>query len=196
MAHGHSTADRAAGYSGLQGAVPALRYVASARWLHWVTAALMAVVIVAGIWIKYFEPADEPFKMRLYNLHESFGVVVFGLALVRLVNRWRHPPPPLPPGTPGIIHFAAGATHVALYALLLLMPVIGFLATNAWGFPLTVFGVLPMPVPLGKNEELAKLLSLLHLSGAIAMVMLIGGHLIGVVYHTFVRRDGLLRRMM
>ena len=46
------------------------------------------------------------------------------------------------------------------------------------------------------NEELAKLLSLLHLSGAIAMVMLIGGHLIGVVYHTFVRRDGLLRRMM
>ena len=87
MAHGHSTADRAAGYSGLQGAVPALRYVASARWLHWLTAALMAVVIVAGIWIKYFEPADEPFKMRLYNLHESFGVVVFGLALVQEIGR-------------------------------------------------------------------------------------------------------------
>ena len=85
---------------------------------------------------------------------------------------------------------------MGLYALLVLMPVIGFLATNAWGFPLTVFGVLPMPVPLGKNEELAKLLSLLHLSGAIAVVMLIGGHLMGVLYHTFVRRDGLLRRMM
>jgi cytochrome b561 len=83
MANGHSTADRAAGYPGLQGAVPALRYVASARWLHWMTAALMAIVIVAGIWIKYFEPADEPFKMRLYNLHESFGVLVFALALVR-----------------------------------------------------------------------------------------------------------------
>jgi cytochrome b561 len=104
-------------------------------------------------------------------------------------------PPPLPPGTPGLV-ISPPATHIALYALLLLIPVIGFLATNAWGFPLTVFGVLPMPVPVGKNEELAKLLSLLHLSGAIAVVMLIGGHLIGVVYHTFVRRDGLLRRML
>ncbi|HPU54574.1 MAG TPA: cytochrome b/b6 domain-containing protein [Burkholderiaceae bacterium] len=196
MAQGNSTARVVAGFEGAHGTVPALRYVASSRWLHWTMAALMAVVIVAGIWIKYFEPADEPFKMRLYNLHESVGVVVFVLALVRLVNRWRHPPPPLPAGTPAVIHLAAGVTHMALYALLLLMPVIGFLATNAWGFPLTVFGVRPMPVPLGKNEELAKLLSLLHLSGAIAVVLLIGGHLMGVVYHTFVRRDGLLRRMM
>ncbi|MBP8307286.1 MAG: cytochrome b [Burkholderiaceae bacterium] len=196
MAHGNSTADRVAGFQGSKVAAPALRYVASSRWLHWIMAALMAVVIVVGIWIKYFEPASEPFKMRLYNLHESLGVVVFVLVLVRLVNRWRHPPPPLPAGTPALIHFAASATHMGLYALLVLMPVIGFLATNAWGFPLTVFGVLPMPVPLGKNEELAKLLSLLHLSGAIAVVMLIGGHLMGVLYHTFVRRDGLLRRMM
>ena len=52
--------------------------------------------------------------------------------------------------------------------LLVLMPVIGFLATNAWGFPLTVFGVLPLPVPFGKDEELAKLLSFLHWCGAIA----------------------------
>ncbi len=196
MAHGNSTADRVAGFQGSKVAAPALRYVASSRWLHWIMAALMAVVIVVGVWIKYFEPASEPFKMRLYNLHESLGVVVFVLVLVRLVNRWRHPPPPLPAGTPALIHFAASATHMGLYALLVLMPVIGFLATNAWGFPLTVFGVLPMPVPLGKNEELAKLLSLLHLSGAIAVVMLIGGHLMGVLYHTFVRRDGLLRRMM
>lgn len=84
----------------------------------------------------------------------------------------------------------------SIAALLLLMPVIGFLATNAWGFPLSVFGVLPLPVPLGKNEDLAKLLSLLHWSGAIAIVLLIGAHLMGVIYHTFIRRDGLLHRML
>lgn len=194
MAHGISTSDRSPGAR--PASAGSLRYVASARWLHWVMAALVAGVIVGGIWIKYFEPANEAFKLRLYNLHESTGVVVFVLALIRLLNRWRHPPPPLAPGTPAIIHLAAGVTHAALYALLLLMPVVGFLATNAWGFPLTVYGVLPMPVPLGKNEDLAKLLSLLHWSGALAMVLLIGGHLVGVVYHTFVRRDGLLRRML
>ena len=174
---------------------PALRYAASSRWLHWLTVALVAVVIVFGIWISYFEPANEAFKLRLYNIHESCGVVIFLLVLLRLLNRHRNPPPPLPADTPPVIRLAAHATHMAMYALLVLMPVVGFLATNAWGFPLSVFGVLPLPVPVGKNENLAKLLSLLHLSGAITIILLIGAHLMGVIYHSFVRRDGLLQRM-
>lgn len=173
-----------------------LRYAPSSRWLHWITAVLVAVVIVFGIWIYYFEPADQAFKLRLYNIHESLGVIVFVLTLIRILNRYRHPPPPLPADTPAIIHLAARTSHMALYALLVLMPVIGFLATNAWGFPLSVFGVLPLPSPVGKDEDLAKLLSLLHWSGAIAIVSLIGAHLMGVIYHTFIRRDGLLHRMM
>jgi cytochrome b561 len=174
---------------------PVLRYTPASRWLHWLSAALVAVVIVAGIWIRYFEPANEAFKLRLYNIHESFGVIVFVLALIRLLNRYRHPPPPLPADTPAAIHLASHVTHMSLYALLVLMPVIGFLATNAWGFPLSVFGVLPLPSPIGKDEDLAKLLSLLHWSGAIAIVLLICGHVAGVIYHTFIRRDGLLQRM-
>jgi cytochrome b561 len=176
---------------------PALRYPAPSRWLHWLTAALVAVIIVAGIWIHYFEPADEAFKLRLYNIHESLGVTVFLLTLIRLLNRYRHPPPPLAADTPSAIRFAAHFNHGALYVLLILMPVIGFLATNAWGFPLSVFGVLPpLPSPVGKNEDLAKVLSFLHLCGAITVVLLIGAHLMGVIYHTFFRRDGLLRRML
>jgi cytochrome b561 len=174
---------------------PALRYTATSRWLHWLIAALVGVVIPVGIWIHYFEPANEAFKLRLYNIHESLGVIVFVVMLIRLLNRLRHPPPPLPAGTPAFIYFASRVTHGALYALLMLMPVIGFLATNAWGFPLSVFGVLPLPSPVGKDEDLAKLLSLLHLSGAIAVILLIGGHLMGVIYHTFIRRDGLIQRM-
>ena len=176
--------------------MPALRYPAASRWLHWLTAALVPVIIVAGIWIHYFEPADEAFKLRLYNIHESLGVIVFVLVLIRLWNRYRNPPPALPADTPAAIRIAAHATHIALYALLVIMPVIGFLATNAWGFPLSVFGVLPLPSPVGKDEDLAKLLSLLHWCGAIAIVLLIAGHLTGVIYHTFIRRDGLLRRML
>lgn len=174
---------------------PVLRYTATSRWLHWLTAALVFVVIPVGIWIRFFEPANEAFKLRLYNIHESLGVIVFVLVLVRLWNRYRHPPPPLPANTPAAIQLAARVNHVGLYVLLVLMPVIGFLATNAWGFPLSVFGVLPLPSPVGKDEDLAKLLSLLHLCGAITIVLLIGAHLMGVIYHTFIRRDGLLKRM-
>ncbi len=175
---------------------PVLRYAASSRWLHWLTALLLAVVLPLGVWIGFFEPADEGFKLRLYNLHESLGVLVFLLVLLRVVNRRRHPPPPLPGDVPALMRFAAHATHIGLYALLVLMPLTGFLATNAWGFPLSLFGVLPIPSPLGKDEAIAKVLSLLHLCGAIAIGLLILGHLAGVVHHTFIRRDGLLRRML
>jgi cytochrome b561 len=174
---------------------PALRYTATSRWLHWLTAALLAVIIPVGIWIHYFEPADEAFKLRLYNVHESLGVIVFVIALIRLLNRYLNPPPPLPADIPAFIRLAAQVSHAALYALLVLMPIIGFLATNAWGFPLSVFGVLPLPVPVGKDEDIAKILSLLHLCGAVTIILLIFGHLTGVIYHTFIRRDGLLHRM-
>jgi cytochrome b561 len=173
------------------------RYAASSRILHWLTALLIAAVIIPlGIWIVYFEPKDEPFKLRLYNIHESFGVLVFVLTLIRIWNRRLHPPPPLPLDTPPMVRFAAHVSHMSLYVLLLVMPVLGFLATNAWGFPLKVFSVLPMPVPFGKDEALAKVLSLLHWCGAIALVALLAAHLSGVVYHTFIRRDRLLHRML
>ena len=171
------------------------RYATASRWLHWLTAVLIAVIIPVGIWFHYFEPADEALKLRLYNIHESLGVVTFFLVLLRLLNRRFNPSPPLPADTPPAIRLAAHVNHWGLYALLVLMPVTGFLATNAWGFPLSVFGVLPMPVPLGKNEEIAKVLSLLHWSGALVFGLLITAHLAGVIHHTFVRRDGLLQRM-
>ena len=174
---------------------PVLRYTAPARWLHWLTAALVLVIIPIGIWIRFFEPSNEAFKLRLYNIHESLGVIVFAIVLIRLWYRHRDPPPPLPPDTPAAIHMAARISHITLYVLLVLMPITGFLATNAWGFPLSVFGVLPIPSPVGKDEGLAKILSLLHLCGAITIVLLIGAHLMGVIYHTFIRRDGLLKRM-
>jgi cytochrome b561 len=173
-----------------------VRYAAPARSFHWITAALVAVIIVAGLWIAYFRPEEEAFKLRLYNIHESLGVIVWVLTLMRLVYRWRHPPPPLPADTPAAIRVAAHASHVALYVLLLTLPVIGFLATNAWGFPLSVFGALPLPSPVGKDEELAKVLALLHRIGALSIIALIGGHVAGALYHTFIRKDALLRRML
>ena len=172
------------------------RYAAPARGIHWITVALVGVIIVLGLWIAYFRPEEEAFKLRLYNVHESLGVIVWLLTLVRLAYRRRHPPPPLPADTTVVIRVVAHASHIALYVLLLTLPVIGFLATNAWGFPLSVFGALPLPSPVGKDEELAKILALLHRIGALSIIALIGAHVAGVIYHTFIRKDGLLRRML
>ena len=110
---------------------PVSRYVASSRWLHWLTVLLLLVSIPVGIWIAFFEPADEHFKLRLYNVHESVGVLVFVLVLIRIVNRRLNPPPPLPSDMPAWMRHVAHANHIGLYTLLILMPLIDFLATNA-----------------------------------------------------------------
>ena len=56
--------------------------------------------------------------------------------------------------------------------------------------------IVPLPSPIGKDEEIAKVLATLHWSGALAGAMLVGGHVAGVIYHTFIRKDGLLQRML
>ncbi len=180
----------------MQHAAPLARYDAVSRALHWLTVLGIAAMFVLGIWIAFFEPADEAFKLRLYNIHESTGVTLFVVTLVRLAWRIGHPAPPLPADLPPPLRIAAHATHGCLYILLLAMPVGGFLATNAWGFPLRWFGLFEIPSPIGANEALAPVFSAAHFYAAIAMAGLIGMHAGAALWHQFIRRDGTLDRML
>jgi len=174
----------------------AYRYPPAARWLHWLTAALVLAMIVLGLWMTWFEPKHEATKFLLYDLHESTGVVVFVLVLLRLMRRLANPPAPLPNSVPRLFRFAAHANHALLYAVLLVQPVIGFLDTNAWGFPLRWAHLVPIPSPLGKNAALAPILSDVHWYAAALLVLLIGAHLGGAFYHGVIRRDGVAQRML
>jgi cytochrome b561 len=171
-------------------------YSQIARVLHWISALIiLCVVMPLGVAISYFEPADETIKFKFYNFHESFGIVILVLTLMRLMYRWIEPAPPLPNETPSTIRVMARTSHVFLYLLLLLMPTIGFLATNAWGFPLVLFDFILFPSPIGKDEEIAKWLSALHWTGAVTISIIIAIHVCGGLYHRFVKRDFLSRRM-
>lgn len=174
----------------------AYRYPAAARWMHWLTVALVLIMFVVGFWMTSFEPKDENFKYLLYDIHESTGVVIFVLVLLRLLRRVSNPPAPLPSRVPGLFRFAAHANHALLYAMLLIQPVLGFLDTNAWGFPVTWARLVPLPSPIGKNEAIAPLLSDLHWYGAMLLLVLIAAHLCGALYHGVVRRDGVVQRML
>ncbi|KAA2214778.1 cytochrome b [Teichococcus oryzae] len=173
-----------------------MRYTRTARWLHWITVAAILVLAVLGIWIGMFEPQPEAFKLRLYNIHESLGITLLLLTLFRLFWRWRHPPPPIEPPLPPLLQRAAFASHAALYALLIAQPVVGFLATNAWGFPLTAWGVIPVPSPIGRSEAWAPALSNLHATFALLLGLLVAVHAAAALWHHFGRRDTTLRRML
>ena len=172
------------------------RYSPAHRALHWLTALAILAQAVLGLWITQFEPDDETFKFLLYDIHENIGFTLLPVTLVRLGLRWRHPPARLPEGTPAFVEFAAGANHASLYLALIGMPILGVLATSAWGFPFSWFKLIPIPVPIGKNEEWAMVFSFLHWLAAIALGLAVLAHISGALYHAFIRRDGVVRRML
>ena len=172
------------------------RYARPLRWLHWITAVLIAAMFVLGLWIVWFPPKNDAFLHRLYNLHESTGATLWLLVFARIVVRVATGTPPLPPGTAGWVRLAARLNHLGLYLLLLIQPVIGFLDANAAGAPLVWYEAVAVPAPFGKQPEpVAQGLAALHAAGAALMAALLVLHVAGAAYHAR-RGDGVIRHMI
>lgn len=186
---------------GQDAAHPAGQYGRAAKWFHWITLGLMLVALPTGFVIKFItQEAEGAYKMAFYAIHESAGLTILFVALARLLWRWRHPPPPHPADLPAALRIAATATHHALYALLILQPVMGFLATNAWGFPLqgqtAYLGLIEFPKFMEASVGLAQALSLVHTIGGYLFVVLLAAHVGAAVFHHAIRKDGTLMRML
>ena len=171
-------------------------YAPAAKWFHWLTVPLLVGALAFGFVIGHVRDAD---KMRFYQIHESLGALVFLLTLARLAVRLRHPPPPHPAIPPAMAR-AAGVVHGALYLALLAQPLLGFVGSNAWGFPMagpTAFlGLLDQPPFMAKDEALGTLLLLLHQWLGWALAALLALHVLAVVHHQAIRKDGTLLRMV
>lgn len=168
------------------------RYSVPGRALHWTVAILVLVVFPFGAVIKFVE---EDVKLTFYLIHESLGFIVLWIMLARLAVRLtRKPPPPLP--MPVWEHRLSTMVHWALYAALILQPVFGFLATNAFGFPFSWFGVLPIWSPVGKSPDLAPYLMAVHVTLGWTILVLFVLHMAGVFLHHVLRRDATLYRML
>jgi len=182
---------------GADAAHPAGQYGAIAKLFHWVTLGLMLVALPLGFVIQHVKDAS---KMGFYALHESAGLTILFVALARLAWRRLSPPPSMPNDMPKLMRTTSTAVHHALYALLILQPLLGFLATNAWGFPMqgatAYLGFIEMPKFMEAWEGLAKILSLLHSIGGWLLVVLIALHIAGALFHHAIRRDGTLMRMI
>jgi cytochrome b561 len=139
--------------------------------------------------LKYFK---DDVKLDFYLLHESFGFLVLWLMLLRLGIRLTRGRPAYQRDWTGTL---SRIVHWLLYFALVLMPVSGFLATNAHGFPLRWFGILPVWSPIGRQPEIAPFLSVLHASTAWLILALVGLHIAGALFHRIIRRDDVFQRM-
>lgn len=171
----------------------AQRYCGTAITFHWLIAAVLFVTFPLGLYM-----ADLPLsprKLALVSYHKWIGVTVFGLMSLRLAWRLTHRPPPLPPETPAWQRRAATIAHGTLYALLLAIPLSGWLYSSAVGEPTVYLGLWQLPDLVGKDKVLAEALKLAHKSLNFTLLALVVVHVAAAVKHHFVDRDGLLARM-
>lgn len=171
-------------------------YSATAKWFHWITVGLMAIAIPTGFVISNIKDSD---KFVFYQIHESAGLTLFLVAIARLAWRLRFPPPPNPAITPAMRRAAEGVHH-ALYAALILQPLLGFMASNAYGFPLqgqlAYLGFIDLPKFMEANVPLAEWLQQIHIWFGWLITALVLLHIAAVVFHQALRRDGTLLRMV
>lgn len=169
-------------------------YTATAKTLHWVSAALIIGLLGLGFYMS--DLPLSPRKLQLYSWHKWAGVSAFILAVLRLAWRAGHPAPALPTTMPKMQQVAAHIGHLALYGLMLAIPLSGWLMSSAKGFQTVWFGVLPLPDLIGRDKELGVLLANLHSSLNVLLIVLLVAHAGAALKHHFIERDDILRRML
>lgn len=162
--------------------------------LHWSSALAFVVAVVAMLWREAIE--DSGLRVLLMDLHRQAGLFVLLAQPLRLaVRAWfgmAGPRPPLPPR----LRRAAQVAHAAIYCLLLALPLLGVLATQAHAIELRLFGGLHLPVLVAADAELADALGDGHAMLAWALLALVAAHVVAALWHHFVRRDSVLRAML
>lgn len=165
-----------------------------ARAFHWLTVALVAAQIVIALLLPAALPASA--KGTIAAWHVSVGPTILFVMLLRLAWRLTHTPPPAPVDlTPGL-RLLARATHWAFYVVLIVMPVVGWVAVNAYGGTPRLFGLIPLPVLVSPNKPFAETVGAVHATLALLLVGLIVLHVSGALYHAVVKRDGVMGRML
>lgn len=167
------------------------RFDPVARTLHWA----MALMILAMLFVGAGMVASLSGRPWLLDLHRPLGITILVLAVLRLVHRLRHRPPPLPASLPRWQQWAAHASHWLLYGLMLAMPLLGWAMLSAAGDPVRMAGDWVLPPIAPKDAALYAALRWAH--GALGYVLFatILLHVSAALRHAWVLRDGVFRTM-
>ncbi len=168
------------------------RYSGTAIALHWLLALALLGSFIVGVYMS--DLPVSPQRLKLYNWHKWAGICILALSALRLLWRLTHRPP-ADVAMPQWQRRSAHAVHILLYGLFFAVPLAGWAYSSAAGFPVVVFGVLPLPDFVAPSKELAEAIKPLHKILAFTMAALVLAHVAAALKHHFVDGDGLLSRM-
>jgi cytochrome b561 len=176
------------------------RYALIQRLLHWLIAFLVLLALGVGMTLGFlgFEGSQQTFgnavTNALYTVHKTFGVMILALMLLRLGIRLALGTPPYQSPLTGFEWVASRAVHSLLYVVLLVQPILGWLATAAGGYPVQFFA-WNLPGLIGKDKALSETLFWLHGIVGWILVGLLVLHIGGAMRHWLIKRDGVMTRM-
>ena len=180
------------------------RYTRTAIVFHWVIAFFVVSNIALAWTFKTWD--DRPWTQSVTNTHKTIGITVLGLALMRLLWRLGHRPPPLSPSIPRWQVRAARFGHASLYFMMIAMPLSGWIYDSAWEWaeqvPINVFGLFEMPriawvadMPPGPKKALDAIAGKVHVGLSYVLYALLAAHLTGAAKHQWFDRLPTLQRM-
>lgn len=174
-----------------------MKYHIFSRILHWFMAVAILFLLGLGIYMADFLPKESPNRMAIYDLHKSLGVMILILVFVRIINRFANKPPALPDSLPKFEKIAANLAHFALYLLMILVPLSGYLMSNSFGYPVHFFSI-EMPFLIKQNFELSGIFHNAHWIFAYSLIAVLALHILGIIKHRFFDKpeNDVLKRMI
>jgi len=167
---------------------------APAKFFHWVMAALILAQIALGLTAASWRLS--PTKLELFFWHKSTGMLILLLVALRLLWRLANPAPALPSGMPAWERAAARASHLLLYALMIALPIAGWIVNSASNVPFRIFWLIPLPAVVAPDKSTADLAALVHGGLAALLALVLVAHIGAALRHHFVKRNTVLTRML
>jgi len=176
------------------------RFNGGAIVLHWMTAILMIPTLGIAVFLDTLHedvPGDPEIYFTWLPWHKTLGFLVLVVALVRIPWAIVHRRPPLPAATPPWQAWLARLAHWSLYALIVVMPILGWIGTSAQRSTFKLFDIWPMPyITAQKDLPFSEWIYEIHVVLGWSAVILVGVHIAAAVYHEWFVKDGALTRML
>jgi cytochrome b561 len=169
-------------------------YDGAQRAFHWIMAALIFLVIALGVAAALLPEHNSP-RVELLFVHKSLGMTALVLAVARLAYRAVAGAPAYAATQTALTRAAADAAHLALYALMIALPVSGYVNSTAGGHEIPWFGLFAWPSFLPRDKALAHLGGQAHFWLAWAIGAVLALHLAAAAWHAWVKRDEIFSRM-